>query len=220
MADGYPFVGEGGTDVFLLATGGDMDAEFFERLDVAANGAGIATENLGEIFLGEQSALVAGFLAETSNTVAAQHFRAADLVVTLAHEAEGDAGHGAVFECDASTGLDLHAGVKELAVAQWRVAGRGEIDFADDFDDDLSLPRAHAGAGGDFVDHALVLCFGCKSACLFGLRFLGSDLHGGGVFVACDQTHNEPDRPPVHQHITTSTRIRTFQVLSTGGQVS
>lgn len=66
-------------------------------------------------------------------------------------------------------------------MAQWTVAGRGEIDF----DDHLGFPRAHAEARGEFVDHTLVLSFGGESVGLFGLGLLSSDFHGAGVLVAC-----------------------------------
>lgn len=108
-----------------------------------------------------------------------------DLFVALAEDAEGDARHWALFEGDTCPGFDFDAGVEELTVAQEGVAGRGEINLANDFDDDLGFPRAHAGASGDFVDHALVLGFGGEPAGLFGLHFLCSDFHGGGVFVVC-----------------------------------
>jgi len=39
------------------------------------------------------------------------------------------------------------------------------------------------------------------------------------VCLCFEQTHNEPDRPPVHQHITTSTRISPFRFFQRGGQV-
>jgi hypothetical protein len=160
-----------------------VDAECFECLDVATDGACIATEDLCEILLGEQTALIAGLLTEATDAVAAQHLRAVDLIIALAQEAEGDALHRAVFERDTRSGLDLHAGVEHLTVAQRSAAGRGEVNLPDDIDDDLRLPRAHAGAGDDFVDHALVLGFGGQSAGLFRLAFLSSDLHGGGVFL-------------------------------------
>lgn len=181
--DGYAFVREGGADVLLLATRGNVDAKFFERPNVAVHRACVATQDLGEILLGEQAALIPGLLAETANAVAAQHLCAVDLVIALAKQAEGDALHRAVLESDARSGLDLDASVEHLAVAQRSAAGRGEIDFADDIDDDLRLPRTHAGAGDNFVDHALVLGFGGQSAGLFRLAFLVSNLHGGGVFA-------------------------------------
>lgn len=57
-ADGHALVGEGGADVLLLAAGGDVDVEFFEGLDVAPDGAGVAAEELRQILLGEQAALL------------------------------------------------------------------------------------------------------------------------------------------------------------------
>ena len=49
VADGLAFVGDGRADVLLLAAGGDDDAaRGLEMLDVAANGAHIAGQEVGE----------------------------------------------------------------------------------------------------------------------------------------------------------------------------
>jgi hypothetical protein len=53
-------------------------------------------------------------------------------------------------------------------VAQRGAAGGVEINLADDFDDDLRLPGAHAGAADDLVDHALILGLGGQTAGLLG----------------------------------------------------
>ncbi|MCX6878753.1 MAG: hypothetical protein NTW21_33820 [Verrucomicrobia bacterium] len=167
-ADGHALVGEGGADVFLLAAGGNVDVELFEGADVAADGAHVATEELGEVFLGEQAALLAGFLAKPPEAVLAQFVGLRDLFVGGVDQAQCDAGHRAVLEGHAGPGLDLHTRVKDLAVAQRGVAGGVEVNLADDFDDDLRLPGAHAGAADDLVDHTLILGLGGQTAGLLG----------------------------------------------------
>jgi len=48
----------------------DVDAESFEHLDVATDRAGVTAQDLGEVFLGKESSLVAGLFAEASDAVA------------------------------------------------------------------------------------------------------------------------------------------------------
>ena len=72
MADGHALVGKSGANVLLLPASGNVDTEFLEHFNVTTHGACVATEDLGEILLGEQAALIPGLLAETANAVAAQ----------------------------------------------------------------------------------------------------------------------------------------------------
>ena len=93
--------------------------------------------------------------------IAAEHFRAMNRVIALAHEAQGDAGHRTFFGGNTRSGFELGADAEELTIG------------------------AMGRCRGDFVDHALVTGSGGHSAGLFCLRFLGSDFQGGGVFVVC-----------------------------------
>ena len=68
---------DAGADVFLLAACGNVDALLVAQdLDVTANGADVAGEDLREVFLAEEAVLIAGFFGETYESGSAGGFSA------------------------------------------------------------------------------------------------------------------------------------------------
>jgi hypothetical protein len=72
-SDGLGAMGEAGSDVLLLAAGGNLDAGAAEDLDVADEGAQAAVEQAeGEVFVGKEAALLAGLGREAQEASAAE----------------------------------------------------------------------------------------------------------------------------------------------------
>ena len=180
-------MGDARADVFLLATCGSVDALLVAQdPDVASDGADVASEDLSEVFLAEESVLIAGFFGEADEPNAAGGFCSvliADFEVFRIEQCQGDGGHLAFFETLAGTLIGTDAFVAELAASQWGFAGVLEVDLADDFNDDTGFPGAHLSAIDDLVDHALVLSLGFEAMLLFELAALCILYHGCLWFV-------------------------------------
>jgi hypothetical protein len=180
MADGLSLVGDGGADVLLLAAGGDDHAALgFEVLNVAADGAHVAGQELGEVLLGEQAPLFAGFLGQAGQLVPAQAVGAAgDLLILAVHEGEHHTELAALGEGFAGALGGAEAIVTELAAFEGRGARLGNIDLVDGVHDDAGFPRAHARALHDLGEEALVLGLGGEAALLRPFLIGGSFDHG------------------------------------------
>jgi hypothetical protein len=143
---------------------------------VAADGAHVAGQELGEVFLSEQAALFAGFLGQAGQLVPAEAVSAAgDCLILALNEGDYDAELAALGQRLAGALGGAPAVVAELAALEGRGARFGEIGFVAGVHDDTGFPRAQARAVDDLGDEALVLGFGGKPALL-------RQLLGGGGF--------------------------------------
>jgi hypothetical protein len=74
-ANGLDAMGLSGADVLLLSARGDFDVAFAKRLDIANDGADAAIEeSVGEVFVAEQTALIACFGGHAEDAGAAKSF--------------------------------------------------------------------------------------------------------------------------------------------------
>jgi hypothetical protein len=104
----------------------------FEVLNIAADGAHVAGQELGEVFLGEQAALFPGFLDQAGQLVPAEAVGAAGGFLILAlNEGEDDAELAALGQRLACALGGAPAVVAKLAALGGRGARLGEIDFVD-----------------------------------------------------------------------------------------
>lgn len=169
-------MGDAGPYVFLLAACRRVDAILVAQgLDVASDGANVAGEDLSEVFLAEESVLIAGFFGQADEPNSAGGFGTvlnANLEVFRIEQCQGDCSHLAFFETLAGTLIGTDAFVAQLTASRRGFAGILEVDLANHLNDDAGLPGTHLGALDDLIDHALVLSLGFEAMLLFELAIL------------------------------------------------
>ena len=130
VAHGLALVGDGRADVFLLATGGNDDAAGLEGSDVAADGAHVATEQPGQVLLGEQTALFFGLLGQTGQLVLAELNEVAlGLRIVPVDQAQDDADQCILLQRLAGPFAGPKALVADLAAFEWARTGLPEVDW-------------------------------------------------------------------------------------------